>query len=110
MPYSFTVGQRLAILDIVPKNPPDYLFCALQNLRMELGFTDSELEVVNFHYDGDVLHWDNELPAPLPETNTILETFCIGPIVKDYLVTELAKLPPKKLVGDYLSVYNLLTD
>ncbi len=104
---NLTIGQRIALINVIPDKIPAYLDSVIHNLRMELGFTETEIQVIGFHYIEKELVWDNELPQPDTLLHRELENFLIGEAASEFLVSELEKMG-NKLVGDYLSVYNLL--
>jgi len=98
---TFSVKERVILLDFVPKEGNILFVKMVQNFLEELSFSDDENKILCFHQTlkGQIL-WDEEAAGKISKDIIVPDT------LKDQIAVKLMKLNDKnKLSVDHIEIY-----
>ena len=92
------IGERLAVLNILPEEGDFTTMKIIQDLKNELGFTEEEHKAYNFKVEGTSIFWDGDGAKP--------KDIKFGEIATKIITDKLKKLnEERKLRSNHLTLY-----
>ncbi len=87
-----SVGERLALLDVLPKEGDYTTLKVLRKLRESLSFSEEEHKSLKFEKEGDIIKWC--------ESGDIPKDIVIGEKATDIIVEALKKLNRERKLNE----------